>query len=148
MNREKLFIGLYGYFEVLLNVFSGSLLVFAPQIFLQSTAPSFAAEPFFTSPLVLVGVRLFGYMIVTLGLVQYPAIHGGTEWVRRWFLVGLALGDLFHIVVSAAFAAETGNWTAAFYYGIFMATTLGLSRLYFLWTGVPTGTPPKGKNRK
>ena len=137
MNREKVFKGLYGYFEVVVNVVSGSLLIFAPLVFLQATAPGMAGD-LFTEPLLLSAVQLFGYMIITLGLVQFPAIHYGNYRVRQGFMVGLTLGDLFHIILSASFAIQYDQWTFATYYGFFMAGMLALSRIYFLVTGIPT----------
>lgn len=136
MNREKVFKGIYGYFEIMVNVISGSLLIFAPTIFLEATAPGMAGE-LFNEPLLLSVVQLFGYMIVTLGLVQFPAIHYGNERVRQGFMVGLTLGDVFHIILSASFAIQYDQWTFATYYGFFMAGMLGLSRIYFLVTGIP-----------
>ncbi len=137
MNREKVFKGLYGYFEVMVNLLSGSLLIFAPIVFLQATAPGMAGNNLFAEPLLLSTVQLFGYMIITLGLVQFPAIHYGNQQVRQGFLVGLTLGDVFHIVLSASFAVQYEQWTFATYYGFFMAGLLGFSRIYFLATGVP-----------
>lgn len=136
MNREKVFKGIYGYFEIMVNVISGSLLIFAPTIFLEATAPGMAGV-LFNEPLLLSVVQLFGYMIVTLGLVQFPAIHYGNEKVRQGFMVGLTLGDVFHIILSASFAIQYDQWTFATYYGFFMAGMLGLSRIYFLVTGIP-----------
>ena len=136
MTREKVFKGIYGYFEILVNVLSGSLLIFAPVVFLQATAPGMAG-PLFNEPLLQNAVQLFGYMIITLGLVQFPAIHYGNYQVRQGFLVGLTLGDLFHIILSASFAIQYDQWIFATYYGFFMAGMLGLSRIYFLVTGVP-----------
>lgn len=142
MNREKVFKGIYGYFEVLLNIVSGSLLIFAPVLFLQATAPGMAGNNFFAEPLLQNVVQLFGYMIVTLGLVQFPAIHYGNYQVRQGFLVGLTLGDVFHIILSASFAIQYQQWTLATYYGFFMAGILGLSRIYFLVTGIPAEDAP------
>jgi hypothetical protein len=137
MNRDKIFIGLYGYFEVGLNILSGSLLIFAPVIFLQATAPGMAGGGLFAQPLLQNVVQLFGYMIITLGLVQFPAIHYGNYQVRQGFLVGLTLGDVFHVLLAGMFAFQYNEWTFAVYYGFFMAGMLALSRIYFLVTGVP-----------
>lgn len=136
MNREKVFKGIYGYFEVIVNIVSGSLVIFMPTLFLEAMAPGMVGE-LFKEPLLLSVVQLFGYMIVTLGLVQFPAIHYGNEKVRQGFMVGLTLGDIFHIILSASFAIQYDQWTFATYYGFFIASILGLSRIYFLVTGIP-----------
>ncbi len=136
MNREKVFKGLYGYFEVVVNVVSGSLLIFAPVLFLHGTAPGMAGD-LFAEPLLLSTVQFLGYMIITLGLVQFPAIHYGNYRVRQGFMVGLTLGDVFHIILSASFAIQYNEWTFATYYGFSIAGLLALSRIYFLVTGIP-----------
>lgn len=136
MKRSQLFLTLYGHFEVALNLVSGGLMLFAARFFLKLYAPSFEDGPLFDSPLTLMLVRSFGYMIVTLGLVQYAAIRWGNQQVRQWFLVGLLLGDCFHIGVSWVFFWPVG-FNAGALFSLVISVLLAASRSYFLLTGVP-----------
>ena len=134
--REKIFVGLYGTYEVLLNVGSGSFMLLAPVAFLQQYAP-LASTAEVSTDLAQMLVRSFGMMVVTLGLAQLPAIRLGSQTVRRWLIVALLLGDIVHFAVSWPYFAAYGVWNFGSIFNFGNTIGLALSRTYFLLAGIP-----------
>ena len=141
MNRNKIFTGLYGYFEVGVDLSSGLFMIIGTNLFLNQYIPGF--DSVISSEPAAFLARSFGMMVIISGFLQYAIINFGNQKTRKFGLIGLVIGDLLQIAISGIYFSSYGEWDFLNTFNMIFTPLLVISRIYFLISGIPKNLSSK-----
>jgi hypothetical protein len=122
----------------MLDLVSGILMLVFTDLFLNQFFPTLANDSIINSDALKVLAKAFGGMCITLGLVQCRSILEGSVNIRKYFIIGLALGDAFHFYSSILAVPDLFQLSFGTIFSLANTVLLFSSRVTFLIIGIPT----------
>ena len=132
--NEQIFNAVFGVYEVLLDVGSGSWAILAPESFSRSFLSN-ASGINYSAGSVRYLTQSFGMMLVTLGMAQYSSLNGTKPEKAQAWLKTLLAGDVIHGALTFNYFYRYNRGQLLSFPAVFSlgnTLLLALTRLYYM----------------